>query len=719
MNHRTRRIYRKDRDTNQVGTDSLVFLIIKSKNIRTKTSFPILALMFIAITWIASSSAGDETWQHRLLLMNSSELAASEEPLNTYKGSVSFYNASHILLTVNNATDSRSRFLVDFNNLNVVQKWSDVLATSPPVQDSLFSEPLAEYLGQKAGSVVTVPQSNLTYIAALNDIQEGDNGIAMMSSLIKVDKDWQENQWRNRTLASSSDIPALKDIVGMTLSSDGRFLAVVAAETQTLLIFRYDQEQLYLLQSVSNPEDLEKVDSWFGVQDVTIAGLPDDASTAFIASTDRFVHLVVLNKENQWETQEAQLIGLRNMPQALTSIASSPDGRKIAVIGKRGTLHTLKLISPPLFTEWQDPPEYDYDESDMENNRFVVGLMNVTDPNQSDNKDYSQLIVRVECEGHEGNCPFIWQNESLVLNPESDTPLSKKSGGWALSERWPLTVTAANPHSQFSQIRTVVNVKPADYNYRILKRVIAALVPSLAIVGCGGCGLIKWYRSRMRTYELNHETSSDDHIENISNRPESQDRPSTPASLMVQFDPESNAVSQTLVYPAPGSTGSSLSLTLAWPAPEVIDTTTVDVPEVASTTVVDVTEAENTTVVDVTEAENTTVVDVTEAENTTVVDVPEAANTTIADASEDTNTTIAEALEATNMMATTDALEAANTATEDASENRESGHEEPTIPHHALRIPKAIGYAYCSQQGPQNCFKYLGVDIKNNRTKER
>ncbi|WP_448217934.1 hypothetical protein [Endozoicomonas sp. 2B-B] len=640
--------------------------------------------MFTAIAWIANSAAAEETRQHRLLLMNSSGLAAREETLNIYEGSVSFYNTSHILLTVNNATDSRSRFLVDFNNLNVVQKWSDVLATSPPEQDSLFSEPLAEYLGQKAGSVVPVPQSNLTYIAALNDIQEGNNGIAMMSSLIKVDKDWQENQWRNRTLASSSDIPALKDIVSMTLSPDGQFLAVVAAETQTLLIFRYDQGQLHLMQSVSNPEDLEKVDSWFGVHDVTIARLPRDSITAFIASTDRFVHLVVLNKEDQWETQEAQLIGLRNVPQALTSIATSPDGRKIAVIGRRGSLHTLKLISPPLFAEWQDPPEYDYDESNMENNQFVVGLMNVTDPNQSDNEDYSQLIVRVDCEGHEGNCPFIWQNKSLVVNPESDTPLSKKSGGWALSERWPLTVTATNPHKQFSQIRTVVSVKPADYTSRLLKRVFAGLLPSLGVAGLGGYGLIKCYRSRMRTYELNQEDPSDDNTENTSDRPESNDQPAPPAGLMVHFDPESNGLTQTLVHPAPGDTGSSLSLSLSWPAPEVIDMTTADAPEVIDTTTADAPDVMNTTSADPLEVMNTTTADASEATNTTTADAPEATNTTTADACVD----------------------------------RAYGYGEPTIPHHALRIPKGPGNTYPNQRGLQIYFKYFGVDIKNNKTKE-
>ncbi len=684
MNYRTSRIYRKDRDTNQVCADPLVFLIMRSENIRTKTSFPIFALMFTAIAWIANSAAAEETRQHRLLLMNSSGLAAREETLNIYEGSVSFYNTSHILLTVNNATDSRSRFLVDFNNLNVVQKWSDVLATSPPEQDSLFSEPLAEYLGQKAGSVVPVPQSNLTYIAALNDIQEGNNGIAMMSSLIKVDKDWQENQWRNRTLASSSDIPALKDIVSMTLSPDGQFLAVVAAETQTLLIFRYDQGQLHLMQSVSNPEDLEKVDSWFGVHDVTIARLPRDSITAFIASTDRFVHLVVLNKEDQWETQEAQLIGLRNVPQALTSIATSPDGRKIAVIGRRGSLHTLKLISPPLFAEWQDPPEYDYDESNMENNQFVVGLMNVTDPNQSDNEDYSQLIVRVDCEGHEGNCPFIWQNKSLVVNPESDTPLSKKSGGWALSERWPLTVTATNPHKQFSQIRTVVSVKPADYTSRLLKRVFAGLLPSLGVAGLGGYGLIKCYRSRMRTYELNQEDPSDDNTENTSDRPESNDQPAPPAGLMVHFDPESNGLTQTLVHPAPGDTGSSLSLSLSWPAPEVIDMTTADAPEVIDTTTADAPDVMNTTSADPLEVMNTTTADASEATNTTTADAPEATNTTTADACVD----------------------------------RAYGYGEPTIPHHALRIPKGPGNTYPNQRGLQIYFKYFGVDIKNNKTKE-
>ncbi|WOG29366.1 hypothetical protein [Endozoicomonas sp. 8E] len=710
------------------GLAALVFLIMRSENIRAKTSFPIFALMFIVITCIASSSVAEETREHRLLLMNSSELAVREEPLNIYKGSVSFYNNSHILLTVDNATDSRSSFLVDFNNLNVVQKWSDVLAPSPPVQDSLFAEPLARYQGQKVGPVVTVPRSNLTYIAALNEIQESDNGITITSSLIKVDKQWQENQWQNVTLASSSDIPALKDIVGMTLSADGHLLAIVAAETQTLLIFRYDQGQLHLLQSVSNPEDLEKVDSWFGVHDVTIAELPNDFISAFIASTDRFVHLVVLNKEDQWETQEAQLIGFQNMPQALSSIASSPDGRKVAVIGRRGTIHTLRLVSPPLFADWQDPPEYDYDESDMENNQFVVGPMNVKDPNQSDNRDYSQLIVRVDCEGHEGNCPFIWQNKSLVVNPESDTPLSKKSGGWALSERWPLTVTATNPHNQFSQIRTVVSVKPADYTSRLLKRVFAGLLPSLGVAGLGGYGLIKCYRSRMRTHELNQEDPSDDNTENTSDRPESNDQPAPPAGLMVHFDPESNGVTQMLVHPAPGNTGSSLSLALSWPAPEVIDmttadahevidTATADAPEVINTTTEDAPEVINTTTEDAPEVINTTTEDAPEVINTTTEDAPEVINTTTADASEATNTSTADGPEATNTT-TADDPEATNTTTADASENHACGYGEPTIPHHALRIPKGPGNAYLNQRGLQIYFKYFGVDIKNNKTEE-
>uniref|UniRef100_UPI002147846D hypothetical protein n=1 Tax=Endozoicomonas sp. ONNA1 TaxID=2828740 RepID=UPI002147846D len=667
MYHRTRRIYRKDRDTNHVHTDFLVFLIMRSENIRSKTFFPIFALMFIAVIWIASSSGAEETRQHRLLLMNSSGLAANGEPLDVYKGSVSFYNTSHILLTVNNATNSRSSFLVDFNNLDVIQKWSGVLTPSTIVPDSRFGEPLARYQGQKAGPVVTIPLSNLTYIAAFNEIQEVDNGIAITSSLIKLDKQWQENQWRNVTLASSSDIPALKDIVSMTLSPDGHFLAVVAAETQTLLIFRYDQGQLHLMQSVSNPEDLEKVDSWFGVHDVTIAKLPDDSTTAFIASTDRFVHLVALNKEDQWETQEAQLIDFQNMPQALTSIASSPDGRKIAVIGKRGTIHTLKLVSPPLFAEWRDPPVYDYDEYDRDKGQFEVGLMNVTDPNQPDSNDNSRLIVRVHCEDHQDHCPFTWQNNSLVVNPDSDTPLSKESGGWALSERWPLTVTAANPHNQFSQIRTVVSVKPADYTSRILKRVFAGLLPPLAIVGFGTCGLVKWCRSRRKTYELDHEAMADEYTENTNHRPESNDQPAPPAGLIVHFDPASNELTQVLVHPAIGNTDSDLSLTLSSPAPDVINMITADTPEATNTIIPDAPEATNTTTADAPEVINTITADTLEATNTTTADALEATNTTTADALEATNTTTADALEATNTT-TADALEATNTTTADALE---------------------------------------------------